>query len=102
MLKKLANDVWEAEAPSDKQASFFWMIVIPSAEVLSCFVFLLLLDYSSLKQRIATTARRLEAEDGGPPVDTLLLAQPLIDIERASGEERAGPLLANLCFNQRV
>lgn len=26
----------------------------------------------------------------------------LIDIERAAGEECAGPLLANLCFNQRV
>ena len=46
--------------------------------------------------------RRLEAGDGGPPVDMLLLAQPLIDIERAAGEERTGPLLANLCFNQRV
>lgn len=43
-----------------------------------------------------------EAGDGGPPVDMLLLAQPLIDIERAAGEERTGPLLANLCFNQRV
>lgn len=46
--------------------------------------------------------RRLEAGDRGPPADTLLLAQPLIDIERAAGEERAGPLLANLCFNQLV
>lgn len=35
-------------------------------------------------------------------MDMLLLAQPLIDIERAAGEERTGPLLANLCFNQRV
>lgn len=37
-----------------------------------------------------------------PPADTLLLAQPLIDIERAAGEKRTGPLLANLCFNQLV
>ena len=44
----------------------------------------------------------LGAGDGGPPVDMLLLAQPLIDIERAAGEERTGPLLANLCFNQRA
>lgn len=53
-------------------------------------------------QRIASAVRRLEAGDGGPPVDMLLSAQPLIDIERAAGEERAGPLLANLCFNQRA
>lgn len=45
---------------------------------------------------------RLEPGDGGPLVDMLLLAQPLIDIERSAGEERTGPLLANLCFNQRV
>lgn len=67
--------------------------------------FLLLLYYQAyyfLKQRIASAARSLGAGDGGPPVDMLLLAQPLIDIERAAGEERTGPLLANLCFNQRV
>lgn len=61
-----------------------------------------LLGYYFLKQRIASSVRRLEAGDEGPPVDMLLLAQPLIDIERAAGEERTGPLLANLCFNQRV
>lgn len=48
------------------------------------------------------SVRRLEAGDEGPLVDMLLLAQPLIDIERAAGEERTGPLLANLCFNQCV
>lgn len=35
-------------------------------------------------------------------MDTQLLAQPLIDIERAAGEKRTGPLLVNLCFNQLV
>lgn len=66
------------------------------------FFFFESLGYYFLKQRIASAVRRLEAGDGGPPVDMLLLAQPLIDIERAAGEERTGPLLANLCFNQRV
>lgn len=37
-----------------------------------------------------------------PSADTQLLAQPLIDIERAAGEKRTGPLLVNLCFNQLV
>lgn len=37
-----------------------------------------------------------------PPADTQLLAQTLIDIERAAGEKRTGPLLVNLCFNQLV
>lgn len=65
------------------------------------FLFIITLLFF-LKQRIVSAVRRLEAGDGGPPVDMLLLAQPLIDIERAAGEERTGPLLANLCFNQRV
>lgn len=37
-----------------------------------------------------------------PPADTQLVAQPLIDIERAAGEKRTGPLLVNLGFNQLV
>lgn len=66
------------------------------------FLFVLLFLFFFPNQRIASAVRRLEAGDGGPPVDMLLSAQPLIDIERAAGEERAGPLLANLCFNQRA
>ncbi|CAB1427876.1 unnamed protein product [Pleuronectes platessa] len=38
-----------------------------------------------LKQR--TARQRPGAGDGGPPVDMLLLAQPLIDIERAAAGE---------------
>lgn len=56
-----------------------------------------------LKATTASSVSKLGAGDGGPPCPhTLLLAQPLIDIERAAGEERTGPLLANLCFNQLV
>lgn len=65
----------------------------PRCRASACFIIRLLF----LKPRFG-----LEAGDRGPPVDMPLLAQLLIDIERAAGEERAGPLLANLCFNQRV
>lgn len=76
------------------------MIATPNPKPLLCSI--LLSGYYFLKLQIASAVRRLEAGDRGPPVDMLLLAQPLIDIERAAGEEHTGPLLANLCFNQRV
>lgn len=50
----------------------------------------------------ASSVRRLEAGVEGPPMDVLLVEQPLIDIERAAGEGSTWPLLANPRGNQFV
>lgn len=56
------------------------------------------LPCSVVRRESQHRSRRQEATSG----HAAFLPQLLIDIERAAGEERARPLLANLCFNQRV